>query len=280
MSAAAASEINVRQSIGAFKKVLWLDCRLYDHFQLKRLSLGFTLIELLVVITIIALLLGILIPILSLARRSARACVCGANLRRIGMGLSMYAQDNKGFYPRALPLAPGANHSNPADWLIPWPSDLCPMFWQAGYPSLVAPYMSDVRISNPFDYSSLPRQMGDSYIQLFHCPDNAIVRSNETERKCSFPLDYGLHNRASQNQQIDPLLRHAFLAADQTWGLAFVPGTIGPNVQLELRGWWNPFVHLNNKINVLYPTFAVERLSQKDFIKQFDTNNPPLDDPL
>ena len=226
------------------------------------------------------MLLAILLPSLGLAKRCARSVVCGANLKRIGMGLSLYAQDSRDYYPRALPLVSAANHSNSAEWKIPWPSDLCPMFWQAGYPSLLAPYFSDAQISNPFDYPSLPDEMGDSYIKLFLCPDNKIPREDLKARKCNFPLDYGLHNRASQNKQTDPMLRKAFLVADQTWALAFVKGKDGPSQELELQGWWNPFVHMNDTNNVLSPTLSVERMSKEKFIKQFNTANPPYNDPL
>jgi len=241
---------------------------------------AFTLIELLVVIAIIALLLAILLPSLSLVKQHAKATVCGANLRRIGVSLNLYAQDCRDFYPRALPLAPGANPSNVTDWEIPWPSSICPMYWQAGYPSLLAPYVADLLISNPFDYPSLPSQMGDSYIDIFSCPGNKIERSDLNARKCGYPLDYGLHNLASQNRKTDRELRSAFLAADQTWGLAFVSGSGGPNTDLELQGWWNPFVHPNDRINVLLPDYSVERLSKEEFIRQFRTADPPISDPL
>jgi prepilin-type N-terminal cleavage/methylation domain-containing protein len=243
-------------------------------------SVGFTLVELLIVVAIIALLFGILLPAMASARRSAKAVVCGANLRRIGMALNMYAKDNRDFYPRALPLAPGANPAKQDDWSIPWPSDMCPMFWQAGYPSLLIPYLSDVRIGDPYDYPGLPSQMGDSFKSLFRCPGNTIDLSDLAARKCGYPLDYGLHNRASQNRMSDPLIRRAFLAADQTWGLAFVQGKNGPNAQLQMPGWWSSFVHPMDTINVLTPTYGVERFSREEFIRQFDTANPPLDDSL
>lgn len=62
----------------------------------NRFSLGFTLIELLVVISIIALLIALLMPSLKQVRESARAVQCMSNVRQIGMGVLMYAQDHEG----------------------------------------------------------------------------------------------------------------------------------------------------------------------------------------
>ncbi|MFA5292313.1 MAG: type II secretion system protein [Phycisphaerae bacterium] len=60
---------------------------------------GFTLVELLVVISVIALLLGIMIPVLSAARGKAQTIVCASNLRNYGLALPMYAQDNSNKSP-------------------------------------------------------------------------------------------------------------------------------------------------------------------------------------
>jgi prepilin-type N-terminal cleavage/methylation domain-containing protein len=61
---------------------------------------AFTLIELLVVIAIIALLMAILLPALSRARKQARAVACQARLRQWGVTLNLYAQGNEGHLPQ------------------------------------------------------------------------------------------------------------------------------------------------------------------------------------
>jgi len=76
----------------------------YDRsgVQSRNLCVGrcraFTLIELLIVIAIIAILAGLLLPVLGKGRRRAEGAVCMSNLRQLTLGWSMYALDNNDWF--------------------------------------------------------------------------------------------------------------------------------------------------------------------------------------
>ncbi len=82
----------------------------------KRSNAAFTLIELLVVISIIALLMGLLLPAMKGARENGRRVKCLANLKGIGQGLQLYLNtEGKGFIlPKVRPLNSGSNDNDPS----------------------------------------------------------------------------------------------------------------------------------------------------------------------
>ncbi len=65
------------------------------------MSKGFTLVELLVVVAIIAILMAILLPALSLVREKARLVGCMSNMEQMYLGFQTYANENRGICPPA-----------------------------------------------------------------------------------------------------------------------------------------------------------------------------------
>ncbi len=109
---------------------------------------AFTLIELLVVISIVALLISILLPALTAARKTAQGVQCLSNLRQFGILFQTYTDDYDGFLP---PLYGLNNAASPASYTKPWSVLI-------GYP--IGAYMT----------GGYGRVAGDNKLESMVCP--------------------------------------------------------------------------------------------------------------
>jgi len=73
---------------------------------------AFTLVELLVVIAIIAVLVGLLLPVILRARQEAKKAPCMNNLKQIHAAMMLYLDDHNEYPPRMQFLLPYARHKD------------------------------------------------------------------------------------------------------------------------------------------------------------------------
>ena len=132
---------------------------------------GFTLIELLVVISVIAVLMAILVPVVSKAREYAKRTVCASNIKQIGLAIFAYSSDTDllPFYGGwdsswRSPFNVTADKSSPQDELHPY----------AVYRGDKGPWWGLTPAGPPYPmklaclYAS--RYIGDA--KVFYCPSN------------------------------------------------------------------------------------------------------------
>lgn len=143
---------------------------------------AFSLIELLTVIAIIGILAAILIPVVGRVRANARNSTCLSNLRQIGVGCLMYANDHRGLLPVHGPSALTPANEKGANWQ-----------------EKITPYMSLDR---------------DTVRSRFSCPEARDANSvNETSYNVSWFLD-----KAPLSGRLQNIITNVVMVADAPVG--------------------------------------------------------------
>lgn len=133
-----------------------------------RTAKAFTLIELLVVIAITAMLVGILLPTMQLAKDQAYQIACRSNLRQYGIAQTAYLNDNYDSFPNSKQVLvstakPVAGYEESCRWHDPAnPPDGA--FWL---------YLKDIKTHLCPKFKSLARGYGQNHPR--HNPDIPVI---------------------------------------------------------------------------------------------------------
>jgi prepilin-type N-terminal cleavage/methylation domain-containing protein len=141
---------------------------------------AFTLIELLVTIAVIAILAGLLLPVLSKAKDKGRQAVCQSNLHQIAIGFQLYYADSSDQFP-----APGSKIEygpQPEDWI----------WWQ-----------QDRDVKN----SSIAPHMAGFNPKVFTCPSDREAQSLQDKGKLTddpYRYSYSLNSYDLTRDDVNP----------------------------------------------------------------------------
>ena len=228
---------------------------------------GFTLVELLVVIGIIAVLIGILMPGLSAARRQSNSVKCMSALREIGAGFQLYAANNKGVWPMArhnkVTEAPPTKlevYPLPAGRALRWQDRLLPYI--TGSPA-DATSMADLITTSPNNSDVIGRMQ---QTVLWGCPEWRKRNDDGLLTDDNFRSGYSMNAYTLQPENIGPEGRAYIDNAGTNWkGRYFkvtqwtkpsdrllVADGVADFLQTGARGPGSPVGNLNRSL-VWYP---------------------------
>lgn len=196
---------------------------------------AFTLVELLVCIGIIALLLSILLPALSLARSAANATKCATNVRSIATAALAYANENNGMVPRDL-FGAGSFFA----------ANLAP---HVGY-STILPTNNKATLYDAF-----------SKIQAYHCP--ALKGTQFTLHYTVNSIDFDWYQRGGGYRAVPAIQVTRFPQAAQTiYVIEINPDGLTPQ-GFDVWDCWDPSLLPFNGTSINASPRAIQAADQR-----------------
>jgi len=160
-----------------------------------------------VVVTIIAVLVGILLPALGEARKAGGRASCASNLRQIGLSFDLYQNDYSDMYPCA---------NDPFIYANSW------WLWMGrGFRAVLEPYIApNLNEKNP---------------NILWCPQDTAPSSKYESTSYAYSMSF-YHSPAQINQMTDTTFTYS--AAKKMPGVAIQSGNISMPSRKILAGEW------------------------------------------
>lgn len=232
---------------------------------------GFTLVELLVVIGIIAVLIAVLLPALSKAREQAKAAQCASNLRQLGLGMMLYCDASRDYYPPRQLRVPQGHTVYTVDSVYVWAGKAGDGSFGVGYVQAT----SDLRYINRY---LVPNITAGREFQAAHCPSDdqayAGYGNSYTGNYFSGPTGNRFHTLCNADddsgwkaiKRAQVRLASEFIIAGENAGVAQAYGDT--NVANYKRFHWAKF----DRWNMLFQDGHVTAV---DVTRGTGVNNPP-----
>lgn len=138
-----------------------MTCLPHPRFARSSVQTGFTMLELLVVVSVIAILVGMLLPAIRSIRSAAASTVCLANMRQINLGIIGYSGEWKGRIPLNYNGVPGGNATGNLN------------AWAENWGTTIAVYL-EMRVGR-YPYGDVQEPFADHRrANIFNCPENRV----------------------------------------------------------------------------------------------------------
>ncbi|MDT8304077.1 MAG: type II secretion system protein [Sedimentisphaerales bacterium] len=226
---------------------------------------GFTLVELLVAISVIALLMAMLVPLLQASREKARRVACASGLRQFGFGLIVYASNYDDRIPKSL-FDPEKIASLPA------------YSYQVYWVNLDATSESEKIVGGPFNLGHLFHERIIKDPKIFYCPSAGKGMRYEDyvgKFKWPFPKDstspnsserirvgYNYYPQGTSREKLD----NSYYAYKSVNTLTSINGR--STISMDRLGSWRSGMHRqmgkSSGINILYGDGRVDFRVNKD----------------
>ena len=137
---------------------------------------GFTLIELLVVITIIAMLIGLLLPAANAAREAGRRTTCGNNIKQLALATLEYEHGHEILPPACTPSGTAPNKRTNV-------AAMTPSNQRENWVIHILPYMEQTALADEINayLKGNTKSLGDTFSDITGKPSMATIRARELQ---------------------------------------------------------------------------------------------------